>query len=416
MEEKKDIHRIEQRYDTAIRSIEKDKGIIKENKEIILQFLRDCELGKTIKGRQKKKIGKGRLLRASSILKSMSKEWFRIPINKVTQPEMERFISDLDSGKILSRKGKPYTEETKVTIKKFIKKFYKWLLGDGIRYPDLVDWIDTSGKQAEIPALRKQEIEKLLERTGGVRDKALIIILFDSGARIEEFLNLRLDDVKVKKESVAELQPYNAPLSEKDYYKIRIRFSKTKPRTISILLCTKYLNDWIKEHPQNNNPNAFLFDLTYPNVKKILMRKGKKVLNKNLSPHILRHSSMTYYANIIKNRYHFCYRYGLAMSSNVVDRYIDRSGILEEETADAVKVDEITRFKKDHEKFKEELDVLNEKYEKTQEVLQKLLVSSIVSREIIKKDPRFRKAFEEMIKELVTEGKISEFLVDVFNK
>lgn len=407
MEEKKDIHRIKERYDTAIKSIEKDKGIIKENKEIILRFLRDCELGKTIKGRQKKKIGKGRLLRASSILKSMSKEWFRKPFDKVTQPEMERFISDLENGKTLSHKGKPYTEETKVTIKKFIKKFYKWLMGDGIRYPEIIDWIDTSGKQAEIPALRKQEIEKLIERTGSVRDKALIIILFDSGARIEEFLNLRLDDVKVRKENIAELQPYNTALSEKDYYKIRIRFSKTKPRTISILLCTKYLNDWLKEHPQRNNSNAFLFDLTYPNVKKILMRKGKKILNKNLSPHILRHTSMTYYANIIKNRYQFCYRYGLAMSTNVVDRYIDRSGILEEETADAVKVDEITRFKKDYEQFKEELSNLNEKYEKTQEILQDLLLDAIISRETIKKDPRFRDAYKETVKEMAAKGKIT---------
>lgn len=406
MEEKKDIHKIEQRYSVAIKSIEKDRKIIKENKEIILRFLRDCELGKTIKGKQKKKIGKGRLLRASSILKFMSSVWFRKPLNKVSQQDMENFISDLDKEKILSHKGKPYTEETRVTIKKFIKKFYKWLLGDGIKYPGLVDWIDTSGKPAEIPALRKLEIEKLVERTGSIRDKALIIILFDSGARIEEFLNIRLDDVKVKKENIAELQAYNTELNEKDYYKIRIRYSKTKPRTISIPLCTKYLNDWIKEHPAKNNPDAFLLDLTYPNVKKILIRKGEKILNKRLTPHILRHSSMTYYANIIKNRYQFCYRYGLAMSSNVVDRYIDRSGILEEETADAVKVDEITRFKKDYDKFKEGLSNLNEKYEKNQEILQKFFLDVIISRETIKKDPRFRKAYKETAKELAETGQI----------
>lgn len=246
----------------------------------------------------------------------------------------------------------------------------------------------------------------MVERTGSIRDKALIIILFDSGARIEEFLNIRLDDVKVKKENIAELQAYNTELNEKDYYKIRIRYSKTKPRTISIPLCTKYLNDWIKEHPAKNNPNAFLLDLSYPNVKKILTRKGGKILNKRLTPHILRHSSMTYYANIIKNRFQFCYRYGLAMSSNVVDRYIDRSGILEEETADAVKVDEITRFKRDYDKFKEGLSNLNEKHEKTQEILQKLFLDVIISRETIKKDPRFRKAYKETAKEMAESGQI----------
>jgi site-specific recombinase XerD len=410
MEEKKDIHKIEQRYFTALKSIEKDRNITKENKEIILRFLRDCELGKTIKGKQKKKIGRGRLLRVSSILKTMSNDWFRKPFTKITQQDMENFISDLERRKILSHKGKPYTEETQVTIKKFIKKFYKWLLGESIRYPELVDWIDTSGKQAEIPALRKQEIEKLLERTSNVRDKAMIILLFDSGARIEEFLNLRLDDVKVRKEGINEFQLYNVELGEKDYFKIRIRYSKSKRRTIGIPLCTKYLKEWLKEHPKMNDPSAFLFDLTYPNIKKILMRKGMKILNKRLTPHILRHSSMTYYANIIKNRYQLCYRYGLAMSSKVVDRYIDRSGIIEEETADAVKADEITRFKKNYEKFKEKLDNLDEKYERTQEMLQRLLLDVVISRETIKKDPKFRKAYKETIREFASKDQISASL------
>lgn len=397
--EKKDIHKIEQRYSSALQTIESDNNLIKENKATILKFLRDCELGKTIKGRQKKKIGKGRLLRASSILKSMSRDWFKKPFEGVAQEDMENFISNLENGKILSSKGTPYTEETKLTIKKFIKKFYKWLLGNGLHYPEIVEWIDTSGKRAEIPALRREEIERLVERSGNIRDKAFIISLFDSGARIDEFLNIKLDDVKVKGADVKEPRPYYSELNEKDYYLIRIQFSKTLSRSISLPLSTRYLREWIKEHPGRDNVNAFLFDMTYPNVKKILRRKGQNILGKRLSPHIFRHSSMTYYANIIKNRYQLCYRYGLTMSSKEIDRYIDRAGLVEETTPEAVKADEVSRFRRDYEKMREEMDLLREKYDRTQELLEKLVLSAGVARETIRSNPGFREAVKKTARE-----------------
>ena len=67
---------------------------------------------------------------------------------------MGDFILKLEKGNVKNNKGRPYTSETQKTIKKFIKKFYKWFLGNNLTYPDLVSWIDTSGKMPEIQALK----------------------------------------------------------------------------------------------------------------------------------------------------------------------------------------------------------------------------------------------------------------------
>ena len=54
-QEKIDVHNVKSKYKGAVRQLEKDTRICAENREYILQFLKDCQLGKTLKKRQKKK-------------------------------------------------------------------------------------------------------------------------------------------------------------------------------------------------------------------------------------------------------------------------------------------------------------------------------------------------------------------------
>lgn len=95
---------------------------------------------------------------------------------------MDEFILGLERGTITHNR-KPYTSETQKTIKKFVKKFYKWLLGENVIYPKLVQHIDTSGSIPEINALSKEEIDKLINRAGKLSHKFILAVLFDSGTR-----------------------------------------------------------------------------------------------------------------------------------------------------------------------------------------------------------------------------------------
>lgn len=341
-EGKIDIHHRSEKYEKAFALLEQDGLVIPENRSLISTFLKDCFLGKAVAGRGKKKIGVARCLKYLGMLKQLS-EWFGKPFSVVSNADMESFVKRLESGGIRAKNGRQFSEATKGDIKKTIKKFWKWKDGNNRAYPELVEWIDTTVSMKEVSALTRREVEALIDAAANTRDKALIMVLFDSGARAEELLNVRL-----KKEHVYWKDEIGC-------FMIRLEFSKTKPRTVSLPLSETYLKRWLEVHPAKGNPDAQLFPMAYAAMKMTVWRLGNKVLGKRVTPHMLRHSSATYYANRLKSPYKMCYRYGWTMASKEVNRYVDREGILETETAETVKADETTKVVRENQRLREEL-------------------------------------------------------------
>ena len=215
---KRDIRNIELQYKQALVHI-KNNDILPENKEIIFRYLRDAELGKTILKGTKKIIGKGRLLGCINILKILDKGTNK-PFDKVTSEDMDDFILRLQRGETLNKYGKPYSAESQATIKKSLRKFYKWLLGKNEAYPDLVKYIDTSYKQAQIRALDMSQVQRIIDFASSDMQKAFIRTLADSGCRIDEFLNLKIEDV-IKKTDKSDA-------NTEDYFMIRIKYKNRK--------------------------------------------------------------------------------------------------------------------------------------------------------------------------------------------
>ena len=168
------------------------------------------------------------------------------------------------------------------------------------------------------------------------------MFLFDSGARIEEALNVRVKDLT----------------KTDDVYKVRITVSKTKPRTIHLPICSKFLDLWFQEH-KDDNENSFLFPISYNGLRGMLVRRSKSILNKKVTPHILRHSSATYYANHLSH-FQLCYRFGWSMSSNMPNRYLDREGIFEQETTKIIQTNDISNLEKQNQLLKEEISHIKE--------------------------------------------------------
>ncbi|NIN93136.1 hypothetical protein GTO36_09215, partial [bacterium] len=73
MEDKIDIHKIGQKHDRAVEKLKIDETMNKRNKELILKFLWDCKIGKTVEKGSKKKIGKKRMLKYLYSLKTLSR-------------------------------------------------------------------------------------------------------------------------------------------------------------------------------------------------------------------------------------------------------------------------------------------------------------------------------------------------------
>ncbi|MDO8623239.1 MAG: site-specific integrase [archaeon] len=331
-----------EKYYTALEKLRTDKIylLIPDNKDLILHFLNDAEIGRTILKGQKRKIKPGRLQRMLGLLLKMDREWLKKAFNEVSEDDMNNFILNLERGIIKSSKGESYTWETQSTIKKFIRKYYKYLLGDGENYPKLVQFIDTSTRMLEVKGLSKQENDKLIENSSKLIYRFILAVLYDSGARIEEFYNIRKSDLS----------------KENGIYKVRIRISKTKPRTINLPLYPKIVDQYLESN--NFKEDDFLCTINYGTLRKHLNRIGKQFLKKSISPHTFRHGSATYYANYL-NRYQISYRYGWSASSKMPDRYIDMNGLIDDESVTKIAGENFIKTDNENKELKTKLDILS---------------------------------------------------------
>lgn len=335
----------------VLKAVEKSK-LLPENEELIKQFIRDARLGKTIKKGAKKKVGLLRQAKYSQDLKKLDK-YFKKPLTEVTETDMENFILDLEEGAVSKKNGEPYAPETQIAIKKIVIKFYKWLNNGEI--PEIVDWIDTSCEIKDYDAPSKEEIEKLLiimtsrEPESLIRNRALLMVLFDSGARADELLNMRLKHLE----------------EENGDYKVRIEFSKTQKRTLSLPFATKYLKEWLDIHPARTEPLAQLFPMSYSNLCHLVKRLGR-FIGRKMTPHTLRHSSATYWAGKL-TQYQLCYRMGWSMNSKQPARYIDRAGIDQERISQVVKAEGMSRVQEQNEELHRRLALMEEQLQRFME-------------------------------------------------
>lgn len=355
--EKIDIHNSKENYDKSL--IVLYKQLPKKNAELIEKFLEASAIGKTQK--KKKQAGIRVRIRNMYLLKTIAK-FFQKPLDSLTEKDMEHLIKSLNDNNIKKQNGEPYSEQVKSNMKITIVSFLRFIYGETPKFHKLTNWIDSSFKKKEVVELSEGEVLKMLNKCTTLRQKCLIAVLFDSGARIEEFLNIRVEDV-IKVEG------------DVPYYKIRLReeFSKTQGRTISLLWkhTTPLIKEWLLECPNKDKLREPLFDSTYDGVRRTLYKIGKKSLGYSVNAHLFRHSSATFYASRGHDYFQLCKRYGWAIGSNVPHKYIHKSGIKEKEVVDKFKKESIEDLQNEFDKIKElnkqksdELESMKKTFEK----------------------------------------------------
>jgi hypothetical protein len=178
--------------------------------------------------------------------------------------------------------------------------------------------LDTHDHHKTPDYLTEAEVETLLKACNSAEQRFLVAVLFDSGARAEEFINIRLEDVRL-------------PEGNEDFVKLTLKqeYSKTLGRTISLYWRQSLdaVRDYLKHRTTEGiKPGDPLYPKNYDTMRFFLARLGRRVLRKHVHPHLFRHSSATYYATKL-NRQELCYRYGWRFSSNMPDIYISRAGM-----------------------------------------------------------------------------------------
>lgn len=297
-----------------------DKKIISEtNKKTITKFIEQLVAENLTKDRQAKYIYT--LINISRRIDN--KDFF-----KVNKDDVVNLISEINRTN--------FSEWTKRDYRIVIKRIMKYVREQqgktfqNKQYPPEVSWLNVSMKKARIEypkeLLTIDDVKSLSEGTFNLRDKAFILFLYESGARIGEVLNIKLKDI------------------ESDEYGLKIGLmGKTGSRKIRIIASAPAISLWIKNHPKNDDKESWLFcginhstiggQGEYRYFNKLLVEAAKRVsLKKPINPHHFRHSRATELAKKLTEA-QLCKYMGWEIGSHEAATYVTLSG---RDTDDAI--------------------------------------------------------------------------------
>jgi len=264
-----DVHRFQQRYQSVITSLWKS-SLAKEDKEGIEQFLRD---------QKARGLGFARLVKLCDVLRMLG-EKLGNTYEKATEEDIKKLVHAYECGE--------YSFWTKHDVKVILKQYYAWL-NDG-RYPRKVEWICTTIpiKEKRLvnhrELLTPEDVEKLISAADHPRNKALLAVLSESGARVGEIGNMTIGQI--------DIDPNGVVLSLD---------GKTGCRRIRLVSATPHLTTWLNNHPDRENPRAPLWPnfgqrgtdlpMSYEALRKIIFETFKKAaIKKRGHPYIFRHT------------------------------------------------------------------------------------------------------------------------------
>ncbi|MDI6861244.1 MAG: site-specific tyrosine recombinase XerD [Caldisericia bacterium] len=185
------------------------------------------------------------------------------------------------------KKLKPSSLRRKISA---IRSFYKFLIREELILTDPTQDLVFPKNEKKLPqVLTVEEIEKLInvidnKTLKGKRDRAIVELLYSSGLRVSEIINLKVSDLDF----------------ENNYLKCFGKGSKERIVPFGELAKT-YIVDYLEERKKLKIESEFLFinkkgeKLLRQHINNILKRYSKKAkLKKRVHPHMLRHSFATH--------------------------------------------------------------------------------------------------------------------------
>src|SRR2546425_2399319 len=260
-------------------------------------------------------ISQARIVKCLNTLRILSK-LFGKRFETATKENIVELVSRIE--------GLEVGDYTKHDYKVIIKKFYQWLrqYDDG-EYPPEVKWIKDArkpqSKLTKSDLLTFDDVTRLVNATVNIRDKALMLVLMESGRRIGEILTLRIGDV--------EFDDVGAKLHVN---------GKTGNDFSRIISSSVALAQWLDNHPMRDNPKAPIWialeergrprQISYGSARWILNECAKRAgFKKRVYFHLFRHTRATQAATKL-NQMQMCAMLGWKFSSKMPSIYVHLSG------------------------------------------------------------------------------------------
>lgn len=297
-----EIHHYERRIKRVLEKID-ESSISQRNKKLILGYYRD---------RMSSGLSKPRQYKYLYTLERLARV-FKDDFENANKDSIMNLVSYFENGH--------YSDWSKHDYKVILKIFFRWLRKTE-EYPAEVKWIKTTFRQSHIlpeEVLTEEEVKRMAENAVNLRDKALILVLYESGCRIGEILTLRIKNVQFD-----------------EYGAVLIVRGKTGDRRVRIVASAPKLASWLENHPLKIDPDSPLWvnfssnnhygNLGYNAAKEMLRDTAKRAeVNKRIYPHLFRHSRATFLARHLTEaqlKQHF----GWVQSSDMASTYVHLSG------------------------------------------------------------------------------------------
>ena len=184
-----------------------------------------------------------------------------------------------------------HSKNTKFTIEAQVKHFYKWLEGDDEEYPKKVRWMKVKKDGNHLThedILTHQEIRDLVKACDHLRDRAMLMVLWESGARASELLRMKVGSV------------------HRDKFGTFVTLKgKTGIREVRLIKSEPYLKLWLNHHPFLDDKKSPLWIWRKPRhdqyegigagrLRVVVYRaRDRAKLQKKVWPHLFRHTRLT---------------------------------------------------------------------------------------------------------------------------
>lgn len=328
-----DIHNRQQRLTNIIQELEKNYN--QHNLQLLLKFKKHLET---------QDLSQDRVLRYLSSFNTLGNS-IGFALDQADKEQVKDLVADINQGRIERQDNtdKDYSPWTLAEFKKALKKFYKWQTGE--EKPDIVDFVTVHVKQHKRKKLdpdtllQPRHVKELVKRATNPRDKTLLFLMWETGARLEEILSLKWKDVKLK-------------TGQEEISKIKFRKSKSQPRQVPVKESEPAIKNWKTSHPRPErkehvfvNLNGSITQMKATNVYNIINKVEKKADIpdiKKTNPHHFRKSRATFLASQGWNAPQLCQFFGWSdfktaktyitlAKSDLEDAFKDMHGIGEQE-------------------------------------------------------------------------------------
>jgi integrase/recombinase XerD len=246
------------------------KILPKNNQIIIDKFLDYCRIT----------AGEGSIKKISSKIIQIA-DTIEKDLNKITLEDLREFLRLLNQSNL--------SVDTSNDTKKVLKRFLKWKYEDwNKRFKGFEDIKQkrkpTKDKLSKGDLLTPEEIETLIRHSPGLREKALIMVLFETAGRPEEIYKLKWKHINFENKEM------------------KLSSAKTgDTRNVVINQSVNRLKLYKQEYPYENVKAE---DYVFPSLKGrdkpidayettyLLRTLGKKYLNKKVFPYLFRHTRL----------------------------------------------------------------------------------------------------------------------------